>query len=212
MKQHRIVITIIAIMITLTSCEGMPTAQHPATVSSPTTFHFSNAYQAARGSTALTTVFGPEWRTIAPQWTPGWEWHFITPAEMAEAISESEATSTQVGYADSNNRELVFTVRHDLTDYLVAHVIGHELGHYLNMHHLTLTQQRRWLEAEGMDPTGAWWTFGVDDRFNQNAAGHFAEAVSVTLTGGTSLSTMGNPNAAQRQIIAEAFASAGWPS
>lgn len=88
----------------------------------------------------------------------------------------------------------------------VARVIAHELGHALDVAHLTAAQREQWRAARGVAPQTPWWPDEEASDF-ATLAGDFAEAFAVWQSQATSKSTIApQPTVADLRLLQQLLA------
>lgn len=154
-------------------------------VSTPATVTYADATTEAVATRAVAGVTWP-WRDRLP----GWRIEFV-PGEGPVA-----------GFTWSRERRIEVFVGNGDDATALRRVLAHELGHAVDLTHLTEADRRAWRDLRG---TGAapWWPESGRQDFG-TGAGDFAECFAVWLVGGELFrSELGPPpDAAQRRFLA----------
>jgi hypothetical protein len=99
-------------------------------------------------------------------------------------------------------RRIEIYVRDEFSDQQVAEIIGHELGHAVDVTLLDNTERLQWLTIRGLPATTPWFAVDGDGDF-RSGTGDFAEAFAAWQTGKVSQSQLaGQPTAAQLALLA----------
>ncbi|MCU1601893.1 MAG: hypothetical protein JWO22_2602 [Frankiales bacterium] len=98
-----------------------------------------------------------------------------------------------LGYTDGTTKTVTIWVRTRETDVVLAHTIGHELGHVLDFTHGNDAKHALYLSLRGISPTTPWYgCYGCTDY--RTPAGDWAEVFAYWLAGpGDFRSEMGPP-------------------
>ncbi len=99
-----------------------------------------------------------------PSHLPGWELRFV------------EARPGLRGMAFPDRAVIEVYVRASDTPEGLAHVIAHELGHAVDVTHLSQAQRSAWLAARGLPPRTLWFPTATGAADFATGAGDFAES------------------------------------
>ena len=117
---------------------------------------------------------------------PGW--HF----------SYDEDHANFHGLTFSAEKRIVVYVEGGTTAQIAAEVLMHEVGHAIDIEHMSNDQRVQWIQMRNMPAT--WWPGDGLNDFSVGA-GDFAEAVSAVTTGSPSNSVYGEFTAEQRNFV-----------
>lgn len=130
---------------------------------------------ATRGARALALV-GYPWQ----QNLPGWSIGFL------------EGQDGLRGLTYSGEQRIEVYVRPGDSDWDIARVIAHELGHAADLTLNDTGDRRRWKQQRGIGDDIAWWPGSGGNDFG-SGAGDFAECFATWQMGSASLSAVGGP-------------------
>jgi len=104
------------------------------------------------------------------------------------------------GLTNLPSKTISIYVNNGDTAWDIAEILGHELGHALDVTHLSDNDRYAWLEARNMP--SAWWPGDGLSDFHVGA-GDWAEGVAAYLIGSPSYSAYGGFSPAQLQLVGE---------
>lgn len=136
---------------------------------------------------AASQLIAYDYRTALPDWE----------------ISFAPDSPDFLGVTRSADKSITIHVEPDATPELVAAVLMHEVGHAIDLEHMTDRDRAEWIALRGMPST--WWPGNGLSDFAVGA-GDFAEAVSAYTTGSASSSTYGEFTGEQLAFVADILA------
>ncbi len=151
--------------------EVVPPPETPTTVNEPSITEKAEA------------LISYDWKTHLPGWTLEYE-------------------ASRPGYRGITNRPaktITIFLRAEDTSASIADVLAHELGHALDLEHLSDDERLQWLASRGLPQV--WWVGDGQNDFSVGQ-GDFAEAVAAVLVGSPSNSAHGEFTDAQLALAA----------
>ena len=131
----------------------------------------------------------------------GWDWRSELPGWSMVFLP---STPGYLGGTWPERREIEIYVRDDQSYEHVRHIVGHELGHALDVSRLDDFARLRWRNERGLPADSVWWGRSGESDF-ATPSGDFAEAFAAWLTGpGHFRSEIGGePDQGDLDLIAE---------
>lgn len=132
-----------------------------------------------------------------------WSWRDRLPGWRIEFV---RGQGPVAGFTWSRERRIEVFVRSGDDAAELRRVLAHELGHAVDLTHLTAADRRAWQDLRGT-AAAPWWPESGSQDFG-TGAGDFAECFAVWLVGGELFrSELGPPpDAAQRRFLAQVAA------
>ena len=123
---------------------------------------------------------------------PGWEFTYRGHNDSSRGLTYPYDQSIEIFVRESDTPERL------------ASIVAHELGHAMDVTHMTAAERNQWLVARDISDS-PWWADAFASDF-QSGAGDFAEAFAVWAIGDSSSSEIaGQPTVDQLNLLESFF-------